>query len=195
TGARSIPKRISTDRPQIVHQSRRQYYQAPKTVFAAAKPVKVETPQPVVSQAESKERAASQNANIEKPAEIEDEKLSTNIVNTDSLSVNEPKRSTEGETKQEESPITKPITVAAVSFPEAHIVKSTSLPVHFEMPDDVRIQFIIKNTKGEVVKKGAGELVAGRHEKYLEMKDLKPGRYQILLKAGEIRKKHVFEVH
>ncbi|MEL6592960.1 MAG: hypothetical protein AAFQ68_22865, partial [Bacteroidota bacterium] len=197
TGSRSIPKHISTDRPRIVHQSRKQYYKPQKTVFAEValpkpKP-KIEQPTEV-KEIEEVESPASQNANPEIIAESQDEIVKTKTVETENLPIKEEERSTEGETKNIEKPIAKPITAAAVNFPKSQIAKRSSLPVYFEMPDNVRIQFIVKNTKGEVVKKGAGQLVAGRHEKFLEMKDLKPGRYQILLKAGEIRKKHVFEI-
>lgn len=210
TGAKSIPKRISTDRPKIVHQARKVYWQPKREIFvepaiaersieATKKPLSEE---PTITETEiqteipktrenPENTSVPQNANETILADSKNENIIEEARSKESLPINEPERSAEAETKTEE----KTEMVASINFPSDKINLKGKLPVSFNLPDNSPIQYIVKNTRGEVVKKGSGKLFAGKHEKFLSMSDLPAGRYQILLKAGGLRQKHVFEIH
>lgn len=226
TGAKSIPKRISTDRPKIVHQTRKVYWQPKRDIFVESaiaersvkkeekplanenKPMALENQTEILKTAENPEKeSVPQNANEENIAASQNEKKPEETQSVASEPIKEDERSPKEETKiekpakgeiteiaVEESPQEEEITVASIHFPRNQIALKGKLPVSFKLPDNSPIQYIVKNTRGEVVKKGSGKLFAGKHDKYLSMKDLPAGRYQILIKAGGLRQKHVFEI-
>ncbi len=226
TGAKSIPKRISTDRPKIVHQTRKVYWQPKRDIFVEPaiaersvikeekplttenKPVALEGQTEIPKTAENPEKTSvPQNANEENIPAQKNENPSEESQSVASEPTNQDERSPEVETKiekpakeeiaekaVEEAPQEEEITVASIHFPRNQIALKGKLPVSFRLPDNSPIQYIVKNTRGEVVKKGSGKLFAGKHDKYLSMKDLPAGRYQILIKAGGLRQKHVFEI-
>ncbi|MEL7532704.1 MAG: Ig-like domain-containing protein, partial [Bacteroidota bacterium] len=200
TGAKSIPKRISTDRPKIVHQTRKVYWQPKKEIFVeptiATRPVKTEK-QPLPEEASAvvaetrpeipkttdnpENTDLTQNANTESTNDSQNEKVDEKTQSVASQSIKEDERSPEEKTKIEErsnperetkslvEEIEKEeaITVASIHFPSTKIALKGKLPVSFRLPDNSPIQYIVKNTRGEVVKKGSGKLFAGKHDKFL----------------------------
>lgn len=213
TGAKSIPKRISTDRPKMVHQARKVYWQPKREIFVEPaiaersvevieKPlseeaviVEVETQSQIPKTPNNPDKiSVPQNANEEIATTSQNEKSKEKPQLEDSLPINEPQRSAVAETKIEDAEETMEMT-ASINFPSDQISLKGKLPVIFQLPENSPIQYVVKNTRGEVVKKGSGKLFGGKHEKFLSMSDLPAGRYQILLKAGGLRQKHVFEIH
>ena len=98
--------------------------------------------------------------------------------------------------KQEEAaPVKehKPL-VANIEYPAKVVRRNMPLAVTFTMPEQIEIRYMIKNGKGDIVKKGVGKVDAGTSKKTIPTKNLPPGKYKIAIKAGSLIENHIFMI-
>lgn len=87
----------------------------------------------------------------------------------------------------------KPL-VANIEYPSKVVRRDMPLAVTFTMPEQIEIRYMIKNGKGDIVKKGVGKIDAGISKKTIPTKNLPPGKYKIAIKAGSLIENHIFTI-
>lgn len=212
TGSKSLPKHISTQRPKIVHKTKSQYtpsstslasamagFPSTEIVQSASKPPAMPKEKSEETENTGQASSSSQIANSPeaKPIQPLISELSTDMlpVKTEEPTKPAPIAETntrEKETEEEEEP--KASNEVSFVFPKSMLASNEKLPVAISVPGETQVQYIIKNTKGEIVKKGDAGFKAGFHKKSLPLAGLAPGRYLILIKGGEGRGRHEFEI-
>lgn len=97
--------------------------------------------------------------------------------------------------KEEAAPVKKhkPL-VANIEYPAKAVRLNMPLAVNFTMPEQIEIRYMIKNGKGDIVKKGVGKVAAGTSKKTIPTKNLPPGKYKIAIKAGDLIQNHIFTI-
>lgn len=97
--------------------------------------------------------------------------------------------------KEEAAPLKehKPL-VANIEYPAKVVRLNMPLAVTFTMPEQIEIRYMIKNAKGDIVKKGVGKVDAGSSKKTIPTKNLPPGKYKIAIKAGSLIENHIFMI-
>jgi len=97
--------------------------------------------------------------------------------------------------KEEAAPVKehKPL-VANIEYPAKVVRRDMPLAVSFTMPEQIEIRYMIKNSKGDIVKKGVGKVDAGTSKKTIPTKNLPPGKYKIAIKAGGLIENHIFMI-
>jgi hypothetical protein len=182
TGEKVIAKRTATNRPQVIHK-RKNVYRPPHTQVASIL-VPAANPKPSAQpeeQSPSPEIDSAKNSVPDAPA-VEDQVVSTEKPNSPPPKTESPP----------ESPAK--IAKARFSFPKSEIATNERLPLLMDLPDKTEVKYIIKNTSGQIVKEGTAKFKTGQHKKSVSLGDLEKGRYLILIKGGEGKARHIFEI-
>ncbi|MEO1450065.1 MAG: Ig-like domain-containing protein [Bacteroidota bacterium] len=194
TGTTQMPKYISMNRKPLPPKPKPgPKFEAPKGYAALASARRVWlSPAEIAAAKAAQEAREAEAAKLAAEAPVPksdpvDEKAST----TDMA-----READDSKAAAAEIPPPAPVMPAALAIRvlKTAIEKGQSLPYEIDAPEAIQVQYLIKAQGGTVVKRGAGAMEPGFHERALALGELDAGRYRLSFKIGEEVKHHVFSI-